>query len=117
MARRVIGGRGDSQERALEDPCREGRYFSDNPGWQETVVPRGTVIFEGSAHPGRRRHPWKLELVAGRASSRTTVPVRKKLVHAPDPLPFVIVQLMPAGCEVTVPLPFPPGTIATLPCE
>ena len=79
-------------------------------------VPRGTVIFEGSAQPGSPRQPWKLEPAAARASSRTTVPVRKKLQHVPDPLPFVMVQLMPAGCEVITPLPLPPGTIEILPC-
>jgi len=91
------------------------RYFSANPGWQLMFVPRGTVIFEGSAQPGSPRQPWKLELAAGRASSRTTVPVRKKLEHVPDPLPFVIVQLIPAGCDVMTPLPLPPGTIEMLP--
>ena len=90
-------------------------YFSENPGWQLMFVPRATVIFEGSAQPGSPRQPWKLELAAGRASSRTTVPVRKKLEHVPDPLPFVIVQLIPAGCDVITPLPLPPGTIEMLP--
>src|SRR5215211_5220044 len=73
------------------------------------------VIFEGSPHPGRPRHPWNCELAAGRASSRTTVPAGKKAPHVPDPLPLVMVQLMPAGCDVTTPLPLPPGMMLRLP--
>src|SRR3954467_6357827 len=91
-------------------------YFRANPGWQLMLVARATVIFDGSPQPGRPRQPWKPEFAAGRASSRTTVPVGKKLPHVPDPLPFVIVQLIPAGCDVTTPLPFPPGMIEMLPC-
>src|SRR5919199_3315106 len=78
-------------------------------------VPRATVTLDGSAQPGSPRQPWKLEPAAGRASSRTTVPVRKKLQHVPDPLPLVMVQLMPAGCDVTTPLPLPPGMMLRLP--
>jgi hypothetical protein len=78
-------------------------------------VPRATVILEGSAQPGSPRQPWKLEFAAARASRRTTVPVGKKLEHVPEPLPLVIMQLIPAGCEVIVPLPLSPGTIEMLP--
>ena len=79
------------------------------------LVPRATVIFDGSEHPGSPLHPWKEELAAGRASSRTTVPTGKNTEQAPDPLPDVIVQLIPAGCELMRPLPVPPGTIEMLP--
>ena len=74
-----------------------------------------TVIFEGSKHPGRPRHPWNWLSAAGRASSRTTAPAAKKALHVPAPLPRVMTQLMPAGWEVMVPLPPPPGTMLMLP--
>jgi hypothetical protein len=78
-------------------------------------VPRATVILEGSPQPGSPRQPRKLEFAAGRASNRTTVPAGKKLEQLPDPFPFVMVQLMPAGCEVIKPLPLFPGMIEMLP--
>src|SRR5918911_3809377 len=74
-----------------------------------------TVIFWGSAQPGRPRQPWNCVSAAGRASSRTTAPAGKKALHVPEPLPDVMVQLMPAGCDVTTPLPLPPGTMLRLP--
>ena len=73
------------------------------------------VIFDGSEQPGSPRQPWNWESDAGRASSRTTVPAGKNALHVPDPLPRMIVQLIPAGCEVIVPLPLPPGTMLRLP--
>src|SRR6186997_1743652 len=78
-------------------------------------VPANTVIFEGSEHPGRPRHPWNRLSSAGRASSRTTVPAGKNALHVPAPLPSVMTQLMPAGWDVMVPLPPPPGTMLMLP--
>ena len=64
------------------------------------------VIFDGSWHPGSPLQPWNCESLA---SSRTTVPAGKKAVQVPEPLPPVIVQLIPAGCDVIWPLPLPPG--------
>ena len=64
-----------------------------------------TVIFEGSAHPGRPRQPTNCESGAGRASSRTTVPAGKKARHVPEAVPRVKTQLMPAGWDVMDPLP------------
>ena len=81
------------------------------------MVPRATVTLEASKQPGSPLHPKKLELAAGRASSLTTVPTGKNALQVPAPLPPVMVQSMPAGCEVTRPLPFPPGMIAMLPLE
>jgi len=81
------------------------------------TLPRATVILDGSAQPGRPLKPWKLESEAATASSLTTVPTGKKAEHVPEPLPDVIVQLIPAGCDVICPLPSPPGTIAMLPFE
>ncbi len=89
--------------------------MSWKPGWQAMFVFANTVIFEGSKQPGRPRQPWNCESAAGRASSRTTVPAGKKAVHVPEPLPRVMVQLMPAGWEVMDPLPLPPGTMLMLP--
>jgi hypothetical protein len=74
--------------------------LSWNPGWQLMLVFEKMVIFEGSEHPGRPLQPWNCESAAGRASSRTTVPAGKKAVQAPEPLPRVIVQLIPTGCDV-----------------
>jgi len=91
------------------------RYFRANPGWQLMFVPRAIVIFCGSKQPGRPRQPRKLEPDAGRASSLTTVPTAKNAEHVPAPFPRVIVQLIPVGCEVTTPLPLPPGRIEMLP--
>ena len=71
--------------------------LSWKPGWQAMFVFANTVIFDGSAQPGSPRQPWNCVLAAGRASSRTTVPAGKKALHVPEPLPDVIVQLMPAG--------------------
>jgi len=79
------------------------------------VVPRATVTLEASKQPGSDLHPAKLELSAGRASSLTTVPTGKNALQAPAPLPPVMVQSIPAGCELIRPLPFPPGRIAMLP--
>jgi hypothetical protein len=89
--------------------------LAENPGWQTMFVPRAIVIRDTSAHPGSPRKPWKLDPAAGRASSRTVVPTGKNAVHAPEPFPAVIVQSIPAGCDVTRPLPLPPGRIETLP--
>jgi hypothetical protein len=72
---------------------------------------------EASKQPGSDLHPKKLELVAGRASSLTTVPTGKNALQEPAPLPPVMTQSMPAGCEVTRPLPLFPGMIAMLPFE
>jgi hypothetical protein len=80
------------------------------------TLPRATVILDGSAQPGSPLKPWKLESAAATASSLTTVPTVKKAEHAPEPLPEVMVQSIPAGWDVIRPLPFPPGTIAMLPC-
>jgi hypothetical protein len=91
-------------------------YLRTNPTWQEWLVPRATVILDASMQPGVGLNPTKLELSAGRASSLTTVPTRKNAEQVPVPLPPLIVQLIPAGCEVTVPVPFPPGKTETLPC-
>jgi hypothetical protein len=90
-------------------------YLSEKPGWQVIVVPRATVTLEASKQPGSDLHPKKLELAAGRASNLTTVPTGKNALQAPEPLPEVMVQSIPAGCEVTCPLPVPPGRIAMLP--
>ena len=79
------------------------------------IVPRTTVTLEASIQPGVGLNPTKLESEAGRASSLTTVPTGNETEHAPAPLPRVIVQSIPAGCEVTLPLPVPPGTIAMVP--
>ena len=81
------------------------------------VVPRATLILEGSLQPGSPLQPRKLELAAGRASSLTVVPTGKNALQLPEPLPPVMVQSIPAGWEVTRPLPFPPGMIAMLPLE
>jgi hypothetical protein len=74
--------------------------LSAKPGWQAMFVFANTVIFEGSEHPGRPRHPWNWLSDAGRASSCTTVPAGKKALHVPAPLPRVMTQLMPAGWDV-----------------
>ncbi len=81
------------------------------------VVPRATVILEGSAQPGSPLHPWNCEPAAAWAVSRTTVPTGKNAEQVPAPLPPMIVQLIPAGWEVTLPLPLPPGMIEMLPLE
>src|SRR5215210_2129303 len=73
------------------------------------------LIFEGSKQPGSPLQPWNCESAAGRASSRTIVPAAKKAEQVPEPLPRVMVQLIPAGCEVITPLPFPPGIMLKLP--
>ena len=78
-------------------------------------IPREMVTFEASTQPGPPRNPTKLESAAGRASSLTTVPTGNHLSQVPAPFPRVMVQLMPAGCDVIVPLPPPPGTIPTPP--
>src|SRR5215213_8907015 len=98
------------------DPLGLGStYLSEKPGWQLMFVPRAMVILDASKQPGRPLQPWKDELAAARASSLTTVPTVKKTEHAPEPLPAVMVQSMPAGCEVMRRLPFPPGIIERLP--
>lgn len=75
------------------------------------------MILDGLPQPGKPRQPWKLEPGQALAWSRTIVPTGKKEEHAPAPLPPVMTQLIPAGCEVMIPFPLPPGMIATLPCE
>ena len=90
-------------------------YLSVKASWQVIVVPRVTVTLEASKQPGSDLHPKKFELAAGRTSSLTTVPTGKNALQAPEPLPAVMVQSIPAGCEVTRPLPLPPGRIAMLP--
>src|SRR5262245_46416642 len=66
--------------------------------------------------PGTGLHPTNFESGAGTALSLTTVPTGKNAEQVPpEPLPRVIVQSMPAGDEVTRPLPLPPGRIETLP--
>jgi hypothetical protein len=90
-------------------------YFRAKPGWHEIVVPRATVILEGSPQPGVPRNPWKLEPALALAARLTTVPTGKNAEQAPAPFPLVMVQLMPLGCEIIVPLPLPPGTIEMLP--
>lgn len=92
-------------------------YLGAKPGWQLMSVPRATVILEGSPQPGRPLHPWNFEPAAALAVSRTTVPAGKKAEQEPPPLPATRVQLIPAGCEDTVPLPIPPGMIEMLPFE
>src|SRR5215203_1252007 len=74
-------------------------------------------MLEGSLQPGSPLQPRKLESAAGRASSLTIVPTGNNALQLPAPLPPVVVQSIPAGCEVTRPLPFPPGRIAMLPFE
>jgi hypothetical protein len=81
------------------------------------VVPRATVILEGSEQPGVPRKPWKLEPALALAASFTTVPTGKNAEQVPPPFPLVMVQLMPLGCEMMVPLPLPPGMIEMLPFE
>jgi hypothetical protein len=81
------------------------------------LVPSATWIFDGSEQPGRPLQPWNDEFAFGRVSSLTTVPAGKKAEQVPEPLPKVIVQLIPAGCDVIVPLPLPPGTMEMLPFE
>lgn len=90
-------------------------YLSVKASWQVIVVPRVTVTLEASKQPGSDLHPKKFELAAGRTSSLTTVPTGKNALQAPEPFPAVMVQSIPAGCEVTRPLPLPPGRIAMLP--
>ena len=90
-------------------------YLREKPGWHVIVVPRATVTLEASKQPGSPLQPRKLESAAGRASSLTTVPTGKNALQLPEPLPAVMAQSIPAGCEVTRPLPFPPGRIAMLP--
>ena len=54
-------------------------------------------------------HPAKTLPVLAEAFSVTEAPVENVVEHPVAPAtPFVIVQLMPAGVEVTVPLPVPP---------
>src|SRR5262245_31219820 len=66
--------------------------------------------------PGTGLHPTNFESRAGAAFSLTTVPTGKNAEQVPpEPLPRVIVQSIPAGEEVTRPLPLPPGRIETLP--
>jgi hypothetical protein len=85
-------------------------------GRQVILVPRAILILEGSEQPGRLvLHPWSDESLAGLAESRTIVPTGKNASQVPEPLPPVMVQLIPAGCEVTRPLPFPPGRMEMLP--
>jgi hypothetical protein len=88
-------------------------YFRKNPGEQVMSVPRATVTLDGSAQPGRlllqQRND---ESDAGRASKRTTVPTGKNDQQVPEPLPRVIAQSIPAGCDVTRPLPVPEGRTA-----
>src|SRR5215210_2082415 len=71
--------------------------------------------FAGSTQPGRDLQPTNFESAAGRASSLTTVPTGKNAEHVPDPFPRMIAQSIPAGDEVTRPLPLPPGRIERLP--
>jgi hypothetical protein len=79
-------------------------------------VARATRTRDGSEQPGRFvDQPRNAESAAGRASSRTIVPTGKKAAHVPDPLPPVSVRSIPAGEEVTRPLPPPPGMIEMLP--
>ena len=86
------------------------------PGWQVMFVPRATRTREGSEQPGTLvLQPRNSESEAGRASSLTTVPTEKNAEQSPEPLPRMIVQSMPAGEEVTRPLPVPPGRIEMLP--
>jgi hypothetical protein len=79
-------------------------------------VARATRTRDGSEQPGRfvdqRRNA---ESAAGRASSRTIVHTGKKAEHVPEPLLRVNAQSIPAGEEVTRPLPPPPGMIEMLP--
>ena len=70
-----------------------------------TVRARSIVTVQGSV-PGQPipepLHPLKAQPAAGVAVSDTWVPLRKSAVHVP-PLP--VVQLIPTGDELTVPLP------------
>lgn len=94
--------------------------MSVKAGWQVIVVPRATMILDGSEQPGVPRNPWKDELAAARAVSFTTVPTGKNAEQVPLAFPAASaprLQLIPAGDEVTVPLPLFPGTIDTLPFE
>lgn len=76
--------------------------------------PRPTTILDASAQP-TPRHPTKLVLAPGLAVSRTIVPTGNDAEQAPAPLGSE--ELIPAGCELTVPFPVPPGRIETLPRE
>jgi hypothetical protein len=79
-------------------------------------VPRAIVTLDGLPQPGRLvLQPRSDESAAGRASRRTTVPTVKNASQVPEALPAVIVQSIPAGCDVTRPLPPPPGRIEMLP--
>jgi hypothetical protein len=81
-------------------------------------VPRATLTLEGSEQPGRLvLYPRNDELAAGRASSLTIVPTGKNASQEPVSPLAVMVQSIPAGCEITRPLPFPPGRIEMLPLE
>jgi len=95
--------------------ARTAQNQSWNAGWQAIVVSATTVIFCGSKHPGSRLQPRNFESAAGRASSRTMVSAGKKAWQGPVVPLAAIVQLIPAGVEVIVPWPLPPGTIATVP--
>jgi hypothetical protein len=79
-------------------------------------VPRAIVMpLAGSTQPGSALQPTNFESGAGLASSLTTVPTGKNAEHVPpEPFPRVIVQSIPAGDDVTRPLPLPPGGIETL---
>ena len=92
-------------------------YLRLKAGWQLMFELRLTMIREGSEHPGRPLHPWNFEPAAADAVRRTTVPAGKndEQAPAPLPLPLTITQLIPAGCDVIVPLPLLPGMIETLP--
>lgn len=78
------------------------------------VAFRATVILAGSLQPGSPRHPWNDEPVAALAVNRTTVPAGKKAQQVPRTT-GPSRQLIPAGEEVTVPLPWLPGMIEILP--
>ena len=87
------------------------------PGWQVMLVPRAMVIREGSLQPGVPRQPWNFEPLAACADSCATVPATNEAVQTPVLVPALYVQLMPVGCEVTVPPPLPADSTERLPVE
>ena len=82
----------------------------------DAVAARAMVIDTVHAVPLTPAHepaqPLNALPAAGVAVTVTDEPAVKKALHPVVPaVPFVTVQLMPPGDDVTVPVPFPPPTI------